>query len=155
MLLEQTNAIGAEPKDDSHQFARALFQLRLNLKALAAVTGEDGAIAHPSGVSINCTAFHCDALDAVCRSSAPHLRASFNQVVACFSAVPGCGDGTEFESVLRAIRTNLKNVADHLNARPFTNDRRMVASMICAETCDLSELAIKSFAVRHFVKIES
>jgi hypothetical protein len=139
--------------ESAHRLARTLFQLRLNLKALAAATSDDGAIAHPSGISINHTAFHSDALDAVCASGVSHLRASRNQVVVCLQAVSAKGE-REIESALSAIQTNFERVAHHLAARPFTNDRRMMVSMICDEICDLCALAIQNFAVHHFTKIE-
>jgi hypothetical protein len=139
--------------ESAHRLARTLVQLRLNLKALAATTSDDGAIAHPSGISINHTAFHSDALDAVCAAGVSHLRASRNQVVTCLCAVPAKGE-REIESALGAIETNLQRVAHHLAARPFINDRRIIISMICDETCDLCGLAIQNFAVRHFTKIK-
>lgn len=140
---------------DAHLLAQALFKLRLILKALAAVTDEDDAIAHPSGISINLTAFDDDALTKVCEFGSALLRTSLNQVIECFRNVPVRGEPREIFSVLRAIRTNLERVAAQFKSRPFTNDRRMVASMICAETCGLCALAIHCFAVNNFRQIKS
>jgi hypothetical protein len=151
-MTEQTKIHKAECTDSTHRIAGTLFQLRLDLKALAATTSEDGAIAHPSRVSINHTAFHRDALEVVCASGVSLVSKSRRQVIVCLCAIPING-ANEIESALNAIQRNLEWVAYHLKARPFTNDRRIAASFICAETCDLCALAIQSFAVRHFVEI--
>ena len=142
-------------RSDGHLLAQALFKLRLLLKALAAVTDEDDAIAHPSGISINLTAFHDDALTKVCNSGSALVRASLSQVIECFRNVPVRGEPKEIVSVIRAIRTNLEMVAAQFELRPFTNDRRMAAATICAETCNLCAVAIQRFAVNNFRQIKS
>jgi hypothetical protein len=152
-MVERTD--GTDRTISAHQQAQALFQLRLGLKALTAVMDEDSAIAHPSGISINLTAFHDDALTKVCDSGTALLRASLNQVVKCFMTLPIVGEPREIVSVLRAIRTDLEMVAQHLDSRPFTNDRRMMASLLCVEACDLCALAIQHFAINNFREIES
>ena len=111
-IVDRTD--GTDQTISPHQLAQALFQLRLDLKALAAVMDEDSAIAHPSGISINLTAFHNDALTKVCDFGSALLRVSLNQVVKCFMTLPNVGEPREIVSVLGAIRTYLEMVAQHL-----------------------------------------
>lgn len=149
------NVDAAKQTVTAHPLAQALFLLWLNLKALAAVTDEDEVIAHPSGVSINLTAFHDDALTKISESGPSHLSASLKQLVECFHIVHARGGERVIVSALRAIRTRLDKTADHFESRPFTNDHRLMASLVCAEACDLCALAIQNFAVNNVTKIES
>ena len=141
---------------DAHLLAQALFKLRLILKALAAVTDEDDAIAHPSGISIQPYGFRrrCPYQSLrIWQRPSPHEPQSSHRVLSKRSR--SWRTEKRYFSVLRAIRTNLERVASQFKSRPFTNDRRMVASMICAETCGLCALAIHCFAVNNFRQIKS
>ena len=110
----------------AHPLARALFALRLDLKALAATLSEDDAIAHPSGIQINHTEFHVDALSAVRGLGVSLTQACFSQIFECFRFVHQ-GNSPEIAAALRAIRIYLDQVADQLRSPEFTNGRRIIA----------------------------
>jgi hypothetical protein len=131
-------------KATTHELARAIFKLRLNLNALAAVIADDGILARPSSRPIHLTAFHEDVLAKVREAARSALSTSLSQILECFHTVYTLHttDGPT-TSVLRAIRAQLEIAAQHLNSGPFTNDRRMMASQICDEACDLCGLAIR------------
>jgi hypothetical protein len=132
----------------NHHLAQALFKLRLTLKALVAVTAEDVAIAHPSGVPISRTSFHADALSKVREASLPLVGAALNQLPDCFRWV-GADGVCELVSALRAIRKCLERAGAYLRTPPFTNDDRMVVGRLCEEARDLCGMAIRAFAIRH------
>ena len=144
----------SKTSDKNHQLAQALFKLRLDLKALAAVTDEDRAIAHPTGLSINRTAFHNDALVMVREAGRSLVKESREQLIKCFGLVL-TSDRRELYSVLRAIRICLESIAHHCNAGSFPNDRRMGVSIICGQAYDLCGLAIQNFAINSFKEKES
>jgi hypothetical protein len=143
-----------ESPDSTHQLAQALFKLRLNLKALVAVTDDDNAIARPSGLPIHLTAFHDDALAMVRKAGGSLLRASLEQIMECLRIVPPRG-ARELASVLKAIRTCLERAAQNFESRSFPNECRIVTSLICAEAYDLCGLAIQNFAINNIRKIKS
>lgn len=136
----------------SHRLARSLFLLRLNIKALSARTNHDEAIAHLGRVSINHTSFHDDALAAIRQSSAPLVRACLAQVVECHKLLHLHGDTSEIVTALRAIRNYIELIAGRLRP-PFTNDDRLIVSILCGEACDLCALAIQNFAVKNIREI--
>lgn len=138
----------------AHRLVQALFKLRLDLKALATVTDDDRAIARPSGLSINRTAFHGDALAMVREAGSSLVSASWQQLMKCVRLMPTRGS-RELNSVLQAIRTHLEVIAQHCNASSFSNDRRMAISFICAKAYDLCGVAIQHFAINNFKEIKS
>jgi hypothetical protein len=138
----------------AHTQARALFALRLHLKALAETLSEDDAIAHPSGISINETEFHVDALSVVKRLGVSLTRASLSQIVACHHASDESRD-PEIVAALRAIRICIEAAASLLWSLHFTNDARMVASVRSSEANNLCALALQKFAIKNMKKIEA
>lgn len=138
----------------AHPLARALFALRLHLKALDATLSEDDAIAHPSGISINKTEFHVDALSEVRKLAISHIRASSNQIIACHHATDE-GGSPEIVAVLRAIRMYVEAVANLVGSPHFTNDARIIASMQSGDACDLCALALENFSIKNMRKIEA
>jgi hypothetical protein len=138
----------------AHQLAQALFKLRLDLKALAAVTDDDRAIARPTGLSINHTAFHDDALAMVRRLSASLVSESCQQLMKCVRLVSPHGQ-RELRSLLQAIRSRLELIAQHCDAGSFPNDLRMAIFFIAIEAYDLCGVAIQNFAIKNFKKVDS
>lgn len=132
----------------THPLARALFALRLHLKALAAILSEDDAIAHPSGISINMTEFHVDALSEVRKLASPHIRASFNRIIAGHHATDEDGS-PEIVAVLRAIRMYVEAAANLVGSPHFTNEARIIAWMKSATACDLCSLALENFSIKN------
>ncbi len=137
----------------AHRLARALFALQLDLKALAATLSEDDAIAHPSGVSINKTGFHLDALSEVRKLGIPLTRTSFKQIIECHHAMRE-GGSAEIVAALRAMRIYIERVAEQLGSRHFTNDARMIAAMQAYEARDLCTLALEHFSINNMREIE-
>lgn len=138
----------------AHRLAQALCALRLDLKALAAALSEDGAIAHPSGISINKTEFHVDALSEVRKLAISLNRTCFTHMFECHHAMRE-GGSPEIVAALRAIRIYLERVAEQLESRHFTNDARMIAAMQAYEARDLCALALEHFSIKNLKEIEA
>ncbi len=133
----------------AHPLARGLFGLRIDAKALAATLDEDDAIAHPSGVQINNTGFHIDALGEVRKLAISLTRACFRQVIECLFIAHQAGSPE-----IVAVRIYLERVAEQLKSRHFTNDSRMIASDQSSAARDLCTLALENFALHSMRKIK-
>jgi hypothetical protein len=142
------NARGAEAAILAHPLTQALFLLRLDLKALTARADNDDTIAHPGGLSIIRTAFHDDALIVIRQSSVPLVQKCLAQLVECHKLLPVDARSSEINSAFRAIRNYLELIAGRLRV-PFTNDDRLIVSILSSEACDLCALAIHFFAINN------